>query len=103
MLLREYRERQGTAGRGTRNLLNRIHFRRRKIKQLLSVWKAWQMFLASPEFTVPETNEDAIFAGELPWQSAYARNGVTRDMLRLALYQAKEELNRATEELEFLP
>jgi hypothetical protein len=103
MLLREDRERQETAGRDTRNLLNRMNFRRRKIKQLLSVWEAWQMFLASPEFTFPETNEDSIFAGELPWQPAYSRNGVTRDMLRLALYQAKEELNRTSEELEFLP
>jgi hypothetical protein len=102
-LLRQERERAGTAGRSTKNLLQRIRFRHRKIRQLLATWGAWQAFMQDPRWVAPQVDEDEVFGGSLPWQPSDANGQKPSGLaLQLAWTRATAELQRTREELYFL-
>ena len=101
-LQRDERVRQGTAGRSTQTLLNRMNVRRRKIRQLLSVWEAWQAFMLPVGADVQSVEAENVYAGIHPWEPATMAGAVTKDMLHLAMYKAQSELKRTEEELVFL-
>ena len=61
--------------------------RRRKIRQLLSVWEAWQQF-CTPQGAVVHVEAEDIYAGVFPWEPATSASVVTLDMLHLSLYRA---------------
>ena len=101
-LQREERVRQGTAGRSTQSLLNQMNVRRRKIRQFLSVWEAWQRFLTTGPGPPVRAEPEDVYVAMYPWEPATTATVVTQDMLHLSMYKAKEELQRSQEELKYL-
>lgn len=102
MLLREEREREGTAGRRTRNLLQRINTRRRKIRGLLCTWQAWLAFMQPSSYEPEEVDDDDMFAGNLPWEPSSMAATPSERAAQLAWTRATAELARTVEELNFL-
>lgn len=99
LLLREERMLNSSGGRNTASYIQRMNFRRRKIRQLLSVWEAWHLFMEPADSVAPTYSEDNIFAGNLPWQPTDYAQRLSEDAVKLAWFKVLSELQRTEEEL----
>lgn len=75
----------------------------RHIRELMSVWEAWQRFGQPAAFEPPQWDEADVFNNVLPWTAASAASGLTEQHLRFRIYCVAQELQRCNEELTFLP
>ena len=102
VLMREERMTKSSWGRSTASLVQRMNFRRRKIRQLLSQWEAWHMFMQPDDYEVTPYEEENVWAGTLPWQPTNLVENVIKAALELAMYKVQSEMARTREELQFL-
>jgi hypothetical protein len=100
-LLHNQRTAQATGGRTTSSFLSRINFRRRKVRNLVSMWEAWQLFMRDATHLPPEVNLDSVYGGTFPWEPRGSAP-VSKEAILFAYHKAVAERQRSKEEMEYL-
>jgi hypothetical protein len=106
-LLRHEQEHQTSTVRTTQSITQRATSHRQKIRTLVASLQAWQVFMQPAGCPAPAYDEDALFAGQLPWRPETRGSSkvleLSKSAMELELYKAQHELDRTAEELSFFP